>query len=1182
MVRLTYSNRPEELLAELALRVRAEQEQNGPLVPVRIVVPSVAVEAYVRLGVARASGIAANLDVTLLTRFAGDLLGDGGKIRVADRAAIEGMALALFLDDAFVAHPELAEVRAYLRACGTAAGPIDVRRAQLAQRVGRLFEEYTYSRGDMLVAWEKGRFFRADETSGEIWQRRLWLAMFGPGGALRGPGEPRLVPLHEAVRNLGAARTPFAGQTVHVFAFAQVARTFHELFERIGTDGDVNLYAQSPCEGFWEDVDPRDPAPLVLWGRPGREQVRAWNALARFEHDDRFVDPLERPTLDDRTSAPSLLRRIQSDVLRREPRPQTLTPRGDAPADESVLVLQHANLRRELEGVASQIWDLVEKDPTLVFDEIAVLVPETDATAYAAHLPGVFREAHDLPIQSVGLSLAGASHVAEAIDLLLALPNGRFTRQDLMRVALHPSIAGSASGAERERWIAWCETLGIVHGASRADHEGTYIERDSLNWDQGLRRLALGSFMTGDPTAGATPFEQGGEQYVPFEVPPSELSDAASFGRLIRSLLGDASFARTAELTMAEWASFLHGLVEAYIAPSSDAEEEELARHLRRVHAIAAIDLDDRRIGYRLAHEIARSRLASVPRGRSGRGVVVSTFAAIRSLPFRVVFACGMGEGRFPSPEPDDPLDLRWARRREGDVTARDRDRYAFLEVLLGTRDRLVLSYVSRDAVTADALSPSSVVEELLHTIEHDYGVAPAAITQSHPLRRWDLTYFPDLVRSAAEPRTLGAMRLRQAREEAATLALRRSLENAGAGPATAADILARARAGDPAWAALAAHLGLATLPRAGSQGDRREPRIRVPLYAILKFLEFPLQGWASHRLGLEENDDQDPIAREDEPFETGFREETMFLRGVLLEAKRCGRPIPEVYDEAVRAKELRGAGPSGVFAKGERADHLATLATWQRHLANEGVTVESIEVHRFGRASERSQADRVHAGVALDVDYVDAAGVARRAQVELAGNTSPLGAGGRVSIALAHRNEQTDDWSKAGRQRAVLRGFLDHAVRSATGAAGDPDAPAEPSAPGEPREPREQGHASLSIVVAPETDFVDRVDFAPLTPGEATAWLRDVVRDLLYGSHAYFLPVEAVFVRDQKDPSGPVTPWLEQARVKLSDADGPLALRSAYGPVPRVAEYPLPDEEAAQAMIARRFGRLFDKRRAP
>jgi hypothetical protein len=40
MVRLVYSNRTEELLAELAVRVRAQQARDGALVPVRVVVPS--------------------------------------------------------------------------------------------------------------------------------------------------------------------------------------------------------------------------------------------------------------------------------------------------------------------------------------------------------------------------------------------------------------------------------------------------------------------------------------------------------------------------------------------------------------------------------------------------------------------------------------------------------------------------------------------------------------------------------------------------------------------------------------------------------------------------------------------------------------------------------------------------------------------------------------------------------------------------------------------------------------------------------------------------------------------------------------------------------------------------------------------------------------------------------------
>ena len=52
-LRLVYSNRTEELLTELAARVRAQQAREGPLVPVRLVVPNGSVEGYVRLGIAR-------------------------------------------------------------------------------------------------------------------------------------------------------------------------------------------------------------------------------------------------------------------------------------------------------------------------------------------------------------------------------------------------------------------------------------------------------------------------------------------------------------------------------------------------------------------------------------------------------------------------------------------------------------------------------------------------------------------------------------------------------------------------------------------------------------------------------------------------------------------------------------------------------------------------------------------------------------------------------------------------------------------------------------------------------------------------------------------------------------------------------------------------------------------------
>lgn len=1144
MLRVVYSNRTEELIRELAARARAQQLAPGgpgPLVPVPVVVPGAAMESAVRLGVAREVGIAANLDVQLLTRFAANVSG----AHVADARAIEAMALELLLGD--MADESLAPLRAYLHSAGDDGDAVDGRRAQLAARIGRIFEEYTYSRAEMLAGW-----LRNDEpqlgprhAETEAWQRRLWRSLFGPDGAAS-RRTPRIVPLHEAVASL-EPRTD--APAAHVFGFAHVARTFHALLERLGRTADVTVYTLSPCEGFWEDVNERDPAPLHLWSRPGRDNVRALNVAAGFDHDDRFVDPLDAP------GGRTLLRQIQSDVMRRAaPEPAARSP--EPGADRSLEVHGHASIRRECEAVAADVWRRVRVDASLRFDDVAVLVPAADAAAYVAHMTAAMREAHDLPLQIVGAGAGAPSRILEAIELLLALPLGRFTRPELLRLLVHPVVVASAArgggGAlDPERWVAWCDALGIVHGADRGDHAATYIERDILNWDQGLRRLALGAFMAGDASGAGEPVRApGGEAYVPLEVAGTELHDAATFGLLVRSLVADARFARESVLAPRDWAALLRTMIETYVAPTSDAEGDQLSRRLRQVQSLADVDLGGARISYRIASELVRARLSGGA-GGGGRGaeggVVLSTLGQMRGVPYRVVYACGVGEGRFPSPDAEDPLDLRWARRRDGDVTARDRDKYAFLETLLGARDALVLSYVSRDPLTGDALAPSSVVQELLHAVSQGYVKDPVAagLRVVHPLRRWD------------DAQTVAE--LPEAAAEARTVAVRRSAErhagDAGARPASSSgEVLARAEAGDPAWRALADHLGLARLPEVAAAVDGR---VAVPMYALVKFLEMPLQGWASYRLGLDETESEDLAARESEPFETAPRDETLILRDVMLAAAQSGSTLEEAYDAAVRDRELRGLGPSGVFARGERADALRALETWKQQLDERGVGLDSLVVHRFGRAGEHSRPARAHEPVVIDVDVPDASGKVHVVRAAIQGRTLPVGTreDGAVSVTLAKRaNEGKDDWARAGRMRSVLRSFVDHAVLAAAG---------ETTAPGE----------GLVVVASQEGPVLEAKRFRPLSPDAAKSWLRGVVRELLGAPHAYFLPCEAVFVRDGREGEPAALAVIEEARDKLRGGDGPPALRSAYGPVPRPQEYPTPDEATVREMIDRRFG---------
>ena len=1186
MLRVVYSNRTEELIRELATRVRAQQLAPGgpgPLAPVPVVVPGVAMESALRLGIAREAGIAANLDVQLLTRFAANVTG----ARVADAGAVEAMVLELLLGD--MADAALAPLRAYLHAVPALAGragddadAVDGRRAQLAARIGRIFEEYTYSRAEMLSGW-----LRSDEpqvearhAETEAWQRRLWRLLFGPQG-LATRRSPRVVPLHEAV----AALEPRAdAPPVHVFGFAHVARTFHALLERLGRVADVTAYTVSPCEGFWEDVNERDPAPLHLWSRPGRDNVRALNAAAGFDHEERFVDPLDAH---DGARGRTLLRQIQSDVMRREP--SRTSPEGRFAlegGDRSLEVHGHASIRRECEAVAADVWRRVRADASLRFDDVAVLVPAGDAPAYVAHMTAAMREAHDLPHQVVGAGAGAPGRILEAIELLLALPLGRFTRPELLRLLVHPAVVASAARAgggalDPERWVAWCDALGIVHGADRADHAATYIERDILNWDQGLRRLALGAFMAGDASGAGEPVRAPGvdgvcESYVPLEVAGTELHDAATFGLLVRSLVADARFARESVLAPREWAALLRAMIETYVAPTTDAEGDELSRRLRQVGSLADVDLGDARVSYRIASELASERLGRGAGGRSAArggdgGVVLSTLGHMRGIPYRVVYACGMGEGRFPSSDAEDPLDLRWARRRDdsarsqraesstrpGDVTARDRDKYAFLETLLGARDALVLSHVSRDPLTGDALAPSSVVQELLHAVSLGYVKDPVAagIRVVHPLRRWD------------DPATVAE--LPEADAEARTAAVRRSAEGHAGGTGgrpTRGEVLAHADAGDPAWRALAEHLGLARLPEVAAAVDGR---LTVPMYAIVKFLEMPLQGWASFRLGLDETESEDLAARESEPFETDPRDETLILRDVMLAAAQTGCSLEDAYDAAVRDRELRGLGPSGVFARGERADALRALETWKRELEQRGVGLGTLVMHRFGRAGEHARPARPHEAVVVEVDVPDASGKVHHVRAEIQGRTLPVGTreGGAVSVTLAKRANEAprEEWARAGRKRSLLRSFVDHAVLAASG---------EPLGPCE----------GLVVVASQDGPVPQEMRFRPLTPDAAKSWLRGVVRELLGAPHAYFLPCEAVFVRDEREGEPPATAVVEEARDKLRGGDGPPALRSAYGPVPRPQEYPIPDEATARDMIERRFGPLLpgDEEDAP
>jgi hypothetical protein len=273
------------------------------------------------------------------------------------------------------------------------------------------------------------------------------------------------------------------------------------------------------------------------------------------------------------------------------------------------------------------------------------------------------------------------------------------------------------------------------------------------------------------------------------------------------------------------------------------------------------------------------------------------------------------------------------------------------------------------------------------------------------------------------------------------------------------------------------------------------------------------------------------------------------------------GGPIERAYDALVHAREIRGEGPSGLFASGERQEHLGVLATWQRELAARELALDALELHRFGRGGEDSAVDHVHDPLSLDVDVVGATGITSLVRVEIGGRSLSTTVGMGASVALFKRAKEKPEWLDPEHERLALRAFVDHVVFAASGLAAD------------------RPHESVVVVATPEGPTTRQVTFGPMSADEAKGWLRGVVRDLLQDTHAYFLPCEAVFLHAQRSPDSPIGPSLEQARLALARSDGPRALRSAYGAVPRPHLYPSPADDVARAMVARRFGAYFARR---
>ncbi len=906
------------------------------------------------------------------------------------------------------------EVMNYL---GDRDGIISQRKmVKLSSQLSMVFDGYTRFRPH----WFKRGVLDEKFLGGVAWQSEAWKAV-GSKITPRVNNEPLHIfnrpfwPLHDVV-----------------------------LISNLAKSVDVHVYQFNPCQEYWEDGSVEGV--LEKLGKRVAVSVRMLSTSASYSFASDFAK-----------ARASVLGALQNEVT------MALKPEAVGKEDDSLQTWSVPSVRRELEVVADAIWTKLTTDATLSFSDFAISYPRH--SGYSSLIREVFAARHHIPIALQSLSNDfGPDEVPALFFKMVKLPLGRFERPDVLAIVTHRLVTAALDDADPALWAQWTNDLGIFHGVDYRDHKGTYIDGDNYNWQQGLRRLALGAFMA-TPTHANGEVAIGNHRYAPKEVPTSDLAAAGAFVELVAPFLAECRNLKEQKRTRGQWHDFFGRWISTYIHPRSE-QDDQGVEQLREALQILQSD-SQVPVPYAVVAELITRSLAGLRMnfGGGGNRVTVGAIHPTQIGQTKVHFVLGLSQTNFPSKSELSALDARGTSPEPNDISPQDIDNAGLLSIICQTETQLVLSHVSRHPETGDEIYPASILVELEKR--------PGVIKRKFSLRGYQEENYPFLCSSR---QTLDA---------------------------------------HLAWRGESVPVVRKITP---SEKVRRESQTDIPIYALRRFLESPLQGWASFSLGLPEAELQSYLELRDEEFELSG---SYLLTRNVVTTHLCSPELSleALHDDALLALARAGKAPNGVLLEMERKKHRRVMNAWMSALGEIG----QASITHLGRPSLSVQGNTLKPLLLTKESRQASISGSLYPFTEKTGAIilSPLSIERRMNVAR-------------------VRGFLDAMIRTVTSTE----------------------KVELFSVVSPGGLRKYRVD--AVSREQALEYLNHIAFALVEDAHEYLMPADETMRFLEK-------PGKQSLRGALESAvSGGKGVGSQYGPVHQWRNFPV----AVDTLIAeKRFG---------
>lgn len=757
MLNLYQSNMLDALM-RLYLAVR--EPAHDPLVPETLLVPSLGMQRWLQLALAREQGIAANIDFQLPASFVWRLITRVFPA-VPRRSAFDPEVLAWRV---LATLPEVKELEGVALAANWQAADA-AGRYELAWRVADVFDQYLIYRPDWLAAWEGGRRLGLDvskdadksghKSGDEAWQAVLWQK-------LNRAGEPhRAGLLLQLEQKLRAGEVKGLPARIAVFGVSTLPPRFWQLLQALGEHIAIDLFLLNPSQEYWGQLrrgdalaaDGEGGHPLLAsLGQQGRDFINtvAASGVSEPVGSQAFVAP------SDGAQAGQVLAVLQTDLLL-----QHVRGAGEKivlqPDDNSLQVHVCHSALREVEVLHDQLLMLFEKNPGLMPDDVLVMC--TDIQRYAPLIEAVFatrQQPAAIPFTIADRRLETEEPLLRRVTDLLALPGSRFEVEAVLALLEEPALLARFELEEADVPLIrrWCEELHLRWGRDAEDRRAHGLPDDvPLTWRDVLARLQLGFAL---PLAGAPADDARFAGRVPADAvfSGSQAQVLARFALFVEALLlWENRLARPRALE--DWADAFDALLNDFFTESRD--DKNASRVALQYVREALVELREQA---RRAPEagpqpyaVMRRWLGRQLKGLESRrgflhgGVTFCAMVPMRSLPFRMIAVLGMDDGAFPRQQKPWPFDLMAEQPRAGDRSRRQDDRYLFLETLMAAREWLYLSHVGLSDIDGTVRPPSPVLSEILDQLRAtvdlpDENAFRARFITEHALQPFSPRYF--------------------------------------------------------------------------------------------------------------------------------------------------------------------------------------------------------------------------------------------------------------------------------------------------------------------------------------------------------------------------------------------------------------------------------------------------------